>query len=497
MAEARFDGMVEYMEALAQAACGKQLQDMEPLLKSCLLDIERAPPITLEVGARMLKKLTISKVPQEWHPSVLEVVQKKVQVEAEAFPANNGGSGKKQPQRCNHLCNYFLQTEWDSFKSNGTANKITVVAQRMASLGLVNPTEQSFVHAVAVIYLSSHKGPVEEMMVNGTHALQVLRDLKSLLKGQKGFSHSGVLNYPEDPAELPSHLILKAFGQKKPAPSPLDAQALLFLQHQLPARDTHTSVRGCWGKKSAAQNTAGQMGDMFFQTMSMLKPEMLALLAGCQNKTEPQVQLLQGRKRKSIAATAGAAAALSDEEAEARPCPAEAQPCPASKRLALTAPDNSQSNTPQESQRSSEALPAESKGAQTMGVDGMANSILALVTDNKSKRPEQGPDRENLPKTTGKAKQKAKAKAKCAAAGKSKPVKTQDKKGAKLVKGDFPGTGKQPPVHTDKATIYICPNSSTYRVKLLGEKKDKAFSWKAQNPESAWKLVKDYVKSLK
>ena len=384
MAEARFDGMVEYMEALAQAACGKQLQDMEPLLKSCLLDIERAPPITLEVGARMLKKLTISKVPQEWRPSVLEVVQKKVQVEAEAFPTNNGGSDKKQPQRCNHLCNYFLQTEWDSFKSNGTANKITVVAQRMASLGLVNPTEQSFVHAVAVIYLSSHKGPVEEMMVNGTHALQVLRDLKSLLKGQKGFSHSGVLNYPEDPAELPSHLILKAFGQKKPAPSPLDAQALLFLQHQLPARDTHTSVRGCWGKKSAAQNTAGQMGDMFFQTMSMLKPEMLALLAGCQNKTEPQVQLLQGRKRKSIAATA----ALSDEEAEARPCPAEAQPCPASKRLALTAPDNSQSNTPQESQRSSEALPGESKGAQTMGVDGMANSILALVTDNKSKRPE-------------------------------------------------------------------------------------------------------------
>ena len=129
-------------------------------------------------------------------------------------------------------------------------------------------------HAVAVMYLSSHKGRVEEMMVNGTHALQVLRDLKSLLKEQKGFGHSGVLNYPQDPAELPSHLLMKAFGQKKPAPGPLGPQSLLFLQQQLPARDTHTSVRGCWGKKSATQNTAQHMGDMLFQTVSMLHPDM-------------------------------------------------------------------------------------------------------------------------------------------------------------------------------------------------------------------------------
>ena len=319
MAEARFDGMVEYIEALTQAAAGKQLQDMEPLLQSCLLDIDRAPPITLEVAARMLKKLATSKVPKEWRTGVVEVVQKKVQVGAEAFPISIAASCKKQPQRCNHLCNYFLQTEWDSFKSNGMANKITVVAQRMASLGLVNPTEQTFVHAVAVMYLSSHKGPVEEMMVNGTHALQVLRDLKSLLKGQKGFGHSGVLNYPQDPAELPSHLLLKAFGQKKPAPSPLDAQSLLFLQQQLPARDTHTRrsvgvgarkvprktlrstwakccsklcqccIRTCWGSCSAGALTRQELRSSFCKeaNASVLRPQL----------TSPQHQVKLRRQR--------------------------------------------------------------------------------------------------------------------------------------------------------------------------------------------------------
>ena len=74
--------------------------------------------------------------------------------------------------------------------------------------------------------------------------------------------------------------------------------------------------------------------------------------------------------------------------------------------------------------------PAGAALPQNVAVDEMADNILALVADNKRKRLEEEPDTEKLPQkaSKAKAKPKAKPKAKCAAAGKSKPAKTKDKR---------------------------------------------------------------------
>ena len=52
------------------------------------------------------------------------------------------------------------------------------------------------------------------------------------------------------------------------------------------------------------------------------------------------------------------------------------------------------------------------------------------------------------------------------------------------------------PIRYCNVTIYLCPKSSAYRVKLAGEKKDKTFSWKMDGPKQAWSRVRQRVLSV-
>ena len=62
----------------------------------------------------------------------------------------------------------------------------------------------------------------------------------------------------------------------------------------------------------------------------------------------------------------------------------------------------------------------------------------------------------------------------------------QEKKGDDL---GFPGTKPTSPIHYAGYTIYVCPQSSNFRVKKDGEKKDKAFSWKSCEATKTWDRV--------
>ena len=44
---------------------------------------------------------------------------------------------------------------------------------------------------------------------------------------------------------------------------------------------------------------------------------------------------------------------------------------------------------------------------------------------------------------------------------------------------------------------YTCPNSTSWRVKKQGDKKDKSFSWKNTDPKDVWQRVIQNVEELK
>lgn len=89
---------------------------------------------------------------------------------------------------------------------------------------------------------------------------------------------------------------------------------------------------------------------------------------------------------------------------------------------------------------------------------------------------------------SGKSKPKAKAKAKVKSGAKPKgKAAAKAKAGSLHLK--WPGTKAQEPIHARGHIIYVCPQSSNYRLRKSGERNDKAFSWKAVDPHVAWKRL--------
>lgn len=535
MAEARFDGMLDYFAAL-QKSCGGFLEKdaLDPLLKSCMLDIERAPPITMEAGASMLRKLEKATVPQAWREALVKMVQTQVQTGAEN--SCNQGSKKAQRQTCLHLDNYFLKKDWEKLASDGLANKVNFAAQRMAALGLLNPTEPTAVHAVSILYLTSHKGTLEELNINGAHALNTVRDLKSVLRGLKGFTHSGITNYPMDPAELPSPILMKAFGQEKPEPSRLDPNTLGWLQAVLPARHTHTSVRGAWGKRTSRLHVSNNFQEMFMNAMS--NPDMAAAYASMM-RNNSGVQLNMARRKQLMPSAASAQVEplmLANQPVESHTS-ADKQNLQEAVDLEISLPSNEEPSIkarpgateiskarPAASETSKaepaasetrEALPAKDRKAlpalEPKSVDAMASDILTVISGQKRKKTadEETAEGDDVPMPKAEAKSKPKAKAKATAnktsavvKAKSTPpkIKNAAPKASPKEKKEalpFPGTAAHEPVRYKNATVYICPKSTNYRVKLDGEKKDKAFSWKRQDAKEAWAQVKEYILNLR
>ena len=58
---------------------------------------------------------------------------------------------------------------------------------------------------------------------------------------------------------------------------------------------------------------------------------------------------------------------------------------------------------------------------------------------------------------------------------------------------NFPGIEKQPPNRYKNMTIYTSATSSKWRVQVQGDKLDRAFSWKREDPEIVWGKVVSYV----
>lgn len=131
-----------------------------------------------------------------------------------------------------------------------------------------------------------------------------------------------------------------------------------------------------------------------------------------------------------------------------------------------------------------------SKKTAVKSVEEMALCIQNQLEENKAAKTknetgEPGKQEATKEKNQNNApKQKAKAKAK------GKPQKGKAESFA------FKGTQKQGPMYMKNVTVYTCPKSFNWRVKKHGDKKDKAFSWKTEDPKTVWTRLVDYVKEI-
>ena len=100
MAEARFVGMLDYLEALrlSSSKSGKDT-NVDKLFQSCMLDIQNAPPMPVDAGARLLKKLNTAHVSDQWREELAQLLHEKVEAGAAKLAAEKKKQAKVETQR--------------------------------------------------------------------------------------------------------------------------------------------------------------------------------------------------------------------------------------------------------------------------------------------------------------------------------------------------------------------------------------------------------------
>eukprot|EP00438_Fugacium_kawagutii_P009737 Skav210509 [mRNA] locus=scaffold601:541301:542722:+ [translate_table: standard] len=471
MAEARFAGMLDYLAALKRNKLTSDPSKLDALFQACMVDIENAPPIAMGSGTSILKMLAEADVPENWRLDLSNLVQKKVQ----AGMGSEGlkPKGEKKTQLCENLPNYFLKSDWDNMAADaGVLKKCLIMANRMAVLGLLNPDEPTAVAVVAIAYVAAHKGPMDELRVNPVSALSNVRAFKTHIHGLKGYKKADIKIFPGDPAELPPDLLRRAYGQQMPVKCQVDESAVRFLRDVLPARDSHASIRGMCGKPGLQHLQASQENPQLQLATALREFKQLLFQEGPDNV---QLTMLPPKKNKQLLGL-GFDSGRSAGSSRDPPAPGPVEPDEALfKDEEEAAPKAEEKEVP---------ATAPSQSAKK-DVGGMAKDILEVI----EKKP-AATQKKTAAKPKADSKSKAAPKKKAALPNKEEPPPKKAK--ASL---PFPGESGEP-VRCGNVTIYLCPKSMSYRVKLAGEKKDKAFSWKMDGAKACWARVKEHVLSV-
>lgn len=113
---------------------------------------------------------------------------------------------------------------------------------------------------------------MDELRINPMKALCTVRDFKGHIRNLKGYSKAEISVFPADPAELPEDALRRAYGHQMPVQCQVDEMAVKFLRSVLPARDTHSSIRGMCGKPSLQQfqGNSGGMDNTLMQLKALL-----------------------------------------------------------------------------------------------------------------------------------------------------------------------------------------------------------------------------------
>ena len=135
---------------------------------------------------------------------------------------------------------------------------------------------------------------------------------------------------------------------------------------------------------------------------------------------------------------------------------------------------------------------AEQRQEAENGIEAMQQKILSKLDCKTPAKKSAKEMVEVTPEKTENPSAKVKAKAKAKAEAKSKAQSEEPKTTVGDLK--FPGSAKKPPLRLPNASLYFA--GSAWRVKKPGERLDKPFSFKLENPRDVWKRLTKYVAGL-
>ena len=486
MATKRFEEMLAFLQALKDTSeSGTVAATQEKMMRGCLKDLELGPAVSMAAAQAMLEKLGKAGLPTGMQSAIAAAISSKVATpDAEAAEPEAQARKPKKGQQCHRYLHHFLrESDWKSLQGSVAFQaKQQTLAKGLVAMGLTNPTEGTYVLGVAVLYLSQHAGPAEKLQVSPQDALNTLEELKVKVRAwAKRGTHSGLSEYPRTPKELPEQLYRAAFAVEGPANCPLDEDQLVALADWLPARKSKATLLATKHARSLFQG----MPSLAQQQMWMMQAQMQAAQGHGDDSLLPGLTFLPRRARQPKALQNASSASVSPEKgADSQTAPAEE--LPAEKPAGETGMLQKQPQL---------ALPApQADAAPEAGeaVDRMAEEVQEHLQNklNKRKEPSHKDDKPSKAAKAPKAAPKKKTE--------PKPKQADTARKAKGAATKLPTNGSteaKDPITLEKCSVYTCPNSQNWRVRLHGERKDKAFSWKSGAAE-AWARLKAYVHGL-
>ena len=474
MAAQRLRDLLDFL-AVVNAQAEHSKENQKRLLDGCLRDFVGGPAIPMAEGTMMIKDVQEASIPEWMKAAVVQTVQEKML--CASGDQKKGARGVLQ--RHNYVYNYFTQEDWDDLRSDAKSisTKIQIFKRLFQAIGLAHPTEPTFVLTNSILHLSCYNGAIEDFQCDLDKAFRVLQDIKAVVRGSvKKTAHSGIEVYPSDPMELSKDLLHKAYKDETPVKCPLDISSILDLAAILPARATHTEVKHTRSRNHPFKESNGMNGMMKDANVQNFLAS--ALMEKLFNQKNGEAALTffgaghgQNLKRKK--------SQLAIEDAQ------DAEEMQLEDRKPEAKGDDEKTTEKQGDVKTTSTKPPAS-------VDAMAAAIYEQLDSNKESNKEGKPKATKKtpePKKQNKAKAKAKAKAKSETMKGAKGINTKKK-------FPFSGTHAQGPMHLENCTVYTCPKSFNWRVKKTGEKVDKAFSWRKDDPEEVWARLVEYVQTL-
>lgn len=176
-------------------------------------------------------------------------VTEALQVRGDALHASEAKPACKS-QSNGWLENYLTQSHWDVLRNPKleVQNKLYVMAEVIAGLGITHASEKTFSCATAVVIAAQPQ--LSEACIQasgGPEALQMVRTLKDQVHVMVANSHGiGLTQYPRLPQDLAiarRDLYEKMYSKEPPAPCPLDSMVLARLKAAVPCRRTKATVQ--------------------------------------------------------------------------------------------------------------------------------------------------------------------------------------------------------------------------------------------------------------
>ena len=198
--------------------------------------------------------------------------------------SNVDGTRSRKPNQ--HITNYvsFMTDEIaDTITSSDISinNKIYVGVDLCALLGIFNPSEASVRHMVATLIALG----IPDVEDSSKDKYDIVMAFKAKLAAKKkalgpcAWPYMHIVNYPDDPNDLPDDVFAHAYSTHAPMISPPEISKLASLERSVPLRITHLDVRsevghalvGASRGKNQSQPQPMNMMQQMMQMMNMMR----------------------------------------------------------------------------------------------------------------------------------------------------------------------------------------------------------------------------------